>query len=201
MQLIPEPFKLVLGSKSPRRQQLLRDMGYTFELRTADTDESHPADLDGVEIAETLAVKKAEALQATLADNEIVLCSDTVVWCNHEHLAKAENEEEARKMLRSLSGHSHGVITGVCLLSTGHREVFSDVVKVYFNELEEEQIDHYIQRYQPYDKAGAYGIQEWIGMIGIPKIEGSYFTVMGLPTHLIHPRLQAFKGTERRNSP
>lgn len=192
MQFLPPNKKLILASKSPRRQQLLRDLGFDFEVRTMDVNEDHDLSLNGEEIAAHLAEKKALAFESDLADNEIVLTSDTVVWCNGESLAKAENEAHAREMLQKLSGTSHDVITGVCLLSKKHKEVFTDTTKVYIRKLTDEEIDYYISHYRPFDKAGAYGIQEWIGMWAIEKIEGSFFTVMGLPTHLIHPYLQKF---------
>lgn len=192
MQFLPPNKKLILASKSPRRQQLLRDLGFDFEVRTMDVNEDHDLSLNGEEIAAHLAEKKALAFESDLADNEIVLTSDTVVWCNGESLAKAENEAHARKMLQKLSGTSHDVITGVCLLSKKHKEVFTDTTKVYIRKLTDEEMDYYISHYRPFDKAGAYGIQEWIGMWAIEKIEGSFFTVMGLPTHLIHSYLQKF---------
>lgn len=192
MQFLPPNKKLILASKSPRRQQLLRDLGFDFEVRTMDVNEDHDLSLNGEEIAAHLAEKKALAFESDLADGEIVLTSDTVVWCNGESLAKAENEAHAREMLQKLSGTSHDVITGVCLLSKKHKEVFTDTTKVYIRKLTDEEIDYYVSHYRPFDKAGAYGIQEWIGMWAIEKIEGSFFTVMGLPTHLIHPYLQKF---------
>lgn len=157
-----------------------------------DVNEDHDLSLNGEEIAAHLAEKKALAFESDLADDEIVLTSDTVVWCNGKSLAKAENEAHAREMLQKLSGTSHDVITGVCLLSKKHKEVFTDTTKVYIRKLTDEEMDYYISHYRPFDKAGAYGIQEWIGMWAIEKIEGSFFTVMGLPTHLIHPYLQKF---------
>lgn len=192
MQFLPQGKKLVLASKSPRRQQLLRDLGFSFEVRTKVVDESHPASLNGVEIAEFLAAKKAMAFNGELAENEILLTSDTVVWCDGEHLAKAKNEDEAATMLRKMSGRSHEVITGVCLLSQDKEIVFSDTTKVFFQKLTEDEIHYYIENFKPYDKAGAYGIQEWIGMWAIEKIEGSFFTVMGLPTHLVAKELRRF---------
>lgn len=192
MLFLAEGKKLILGSKSPRRQQLLRDLGYDFEVRTQDVDESHHPDGGGEEIAEFLAEKKALALKYSLAPNEIILTSDTVVWCKGESLAKAAGPTEAQDMLQKISGSWHEVITSVCLLSEQRKSVFSDTTKVYFRNLKQEEIDYYIRNFKPYDKAGAYGIQEWIGMWAIEKIEGSYFTVMGLPTHLIPPALQKF---------
>ncbi len=192
MQIIPPGKKLVLASRSPRRQKLLKDLGISFEVRTQNADEVYPTHLQGKEIAEYLARLKAGALISQLRDNEIVLTSDTIVWCDGESLTKAQNEAEAREMLQKLSGKSHEVITGVCLASVEKQEVFSDTVRVYFRLLSDEEINYYIRNYEPYDKAGAYGIQEWIGMTGITKIEGSYFTVMGLPTHMVWEKLQKF---------
>jgi len=192
MQFLPPSKKLILASKSPRRQQLLRDLGYDFEVRTMEVNEDHAPELNGVEIAEHLAEKKAMAFKNQLGPNEIVLTSDTVVWCKSESLAKAQNGEHAREMLQKLSGTSHEVITGVCMLSQEKSMVFSDVTRVYFRKITDEEINYYITHYRPFDKAGAYGIQEWIGMWAIEKIEGSYFTVMGLPTHLIQSHLMKF---------
>lgn len=188
------PYSLILGSKSPRRQQLLRDLGFSFTCRSADIEESYPPHLREAEIAEYLAVQKAQALQPKLQDRERVLTSDTVVWCKGESLAKASNAREARIMLQKMSGREHTVITAICLASRHSQQVLHDAVKVFFNPLDEEVIEHYITNYEPFDKAGAYGIQEWIGMWGIRRIEGSYFTVMGLPTHLVGPLLLEEKG-------
>ncbi len=192
MEFLPKGKKLILASKSPRRQQLLKDLGYSFEVRTSEVNEEHPEDLDGRQIAEYLAAKKAEAFWGELADNEILLTSDTVVWCNGESLAKAGTADHAAEMLHKISGRSHEVITGVCLLSNSQKVVFSDTTKVFFREISEEEINYYIEHYRPFDKAGAYGIQEWIGMWAIEKIEGSFFTVMGLPTHMIATMLARF---------
>lgn len=192
MIFLPPGYQLVLASRSPRRQELLRDMGYDFIIRTIEVNEDHDPNLKSSEIAEFLATKKAEAQRELLQYKEIVLTSDTVVWCNNESLAKARNREEAESMLHKISGRSHEVITGVCLLSADHREVFSSSTRVTFRELSAAEIEYYIQHYQPFDKAGAYGIQEWIGMWAIEKIEGSYFNVVGLPTHLIPVKLASF---------
>lgn len=192
MIFLPPGYQLVLGSRSPRRQELLRDMGYDFIIRTAEVEELYDANLVGAQIAEFLAQKKAEAQLGLIKEKEILLTSDTVVWCDNQSLAKAGNREEAESMLRKISGGTHEVITGVCLLSIDHREVFSSITNVTFRDLSTEEIDYYIQHYQPFDKAGAYGIQEWIGMWAIEKIEGSYFNVVGLPTHLIPPKLAKF---------
>ena len=192
MRIIPAGKKLVLASKSPRRQELLKQMGLEFSVRIQSIEETYPEGLEGSAIAEYLAGQKADALSATLRPDEILLTSDTVVWCSGKSLEKAADEAEAYRMLKQLSGKKHEVITAVCLQSTGHREIFSDTVRVHFRELSDEDIRYYIQTCKPFDKAGAYGIQEWIGMTGITAIEGSFFTVMGLPTHLIYERLPLF---------
>lgn len=192
MIFLPEGKKLILASKSPRRQELLRELGYDFEVQVKEVEESYDPKLKATQIAEFLAEKKALAFTDTLKDNEIILTSDTVVWCNGESLAKAKDAAEAREMLYKLSATSHRVITGVCLISKSKKLVFSDTTYVHFRKLEEEEITYYITHYRPFDKAGAYGIQEWIGMWAIEKIEGSFFTVMGLPTHLIPLKLRMF---------
>jgi septum formation protein len=183
---------LILASKSPRRKALLDAMGFSFETRSKETAEDYPTHLQASEIAEYLAQKKALAFKDELKPNEIILSSDTVVWCEGKSLEKASNAKEAAEMLRFLSGKQHAVITGVCLYSLEKTVLFSDTVNVHFRALTEQEIQHYIGAYQPFDKAGAYGIQEWIGMIGIERIEGSYFTVMGLPTHLVYAELNKF---------
>lgn len=192
MNIIPEGKKLILASKSPRRQQLVKELGLPFEVRTMEVKEDYPSELKGSEIAEFLAEKKSNVFLKDLAPDEIILTSDTVVWCNGESLEKAKNAEEALEMLTKISGKSHEVITGVCLQSKEKKIVFHDIVKVYFMEMSTEMMEYYIENYQPFDKAGAYGIQEWLGMVAIEAIEGSYFTVMGLPTHRIMEKIPLF---------
>ncbi len=192
MKIIPTGKKLILGSKSPRRQQLLKELGLQFEVRTKEVKENYPQHLKGFEIAEFLAEKKSNAFLSSLDENEIVLTSDTVVWCNGESLEKARNEEEALQMLMKISGKTHEVITGVCLQSLDKKIVFHDTVKVHFMEMSRKTMEYYVQNYQPFDKAGAYGIQEWLGMVAIKGIEGSFFTVMGLPTHRILEKIPLF---------
>ncbi len=192
IKFLPKGKTLILASQSPRRQNLLRTMGYNFEIRTQDVEEDYDENLQAAEIAEFLAGKKAKAFRNSLADNEIVLTSDTVVWCENQHLAKAENAEKAEEMLLQLSGKSHEVHTAVCLFSNQKTEVFSDKTTVHFLPISIDEIRYYLSESQPFDKAGAYGIQDWIGMWAIEKIEGSYFTVMGLPTHMVRQRLAEF---------
>ncbi len=183
-------YQLILGSKSPRRKELLEALGLSFKQVNIDVDEIYPDSLEGAEIAEFLACLKARGY-SELAENELLICSDTVVWCNNESLAKAKDADEAKAMLEKLSySKTHEVISAICLKTKDFEIVFSDSCKVEFKELSKEEIEYYINTFQPYDKAGAYGIQEWIGMIGIQKIEGSYFTVMGLPTHLLYQNLK-----------
>ena len=192
MLFLPPEFQLVLASKSPRRQQLLRDLGYDFIIRSVEVEEDHAPELKAEAIAEYLALKKAEAQIDLLNESEILISSDTVVWCNGASLAKAQNEQEAISMLQKISGRVHEVITGVCMLSTKRKEIFSCSTEVKFAELTDEIMEYYIKHYQPFDKAGAYGIQEWIGMWAIEEIRGSYFNVVGLPTHMIPGKLSGF---------
>ncbi len=192
MKFLEDGKRLILASNSPRRQELLRDMGYDFIIRTMAVDEAHDEKLKAEAIAEHLARKKAEAQLDILLEGDILIAADTVVWCNDESLSKAKNAEEARDMLHKISGRTHAVITGVCMLSKINLEVFSCTTQVSFKPLTDEEITYYIQHYRPFDKAGAYGIQEWIGMWAIEEIHGSYFNVVGLPTHLIPDKLALF---------
>lgn len=188
--LLDLPYKLVLASKSPRRSQLLSEAGFEFTIRTLDTDESFSADMPVEIVPEYLAIKKAEAILPLLQPDEILLAADTVVILDGVIFGKPENAEEATWMLRQMSGRSHQVITGVCLLTTSREVVFSDQSLVYFNELSPAEIDFYLEKYQPYDKAGSYGIQEWIGHCKINRIDGSYANVMGLPVHRVYQALR-----------
>lgn len=194
MQFLPPNKCLILASNSPRRQELLRAMGYEFIIRTKAVDEYHDTSLRGEAIAEHLAEKKAQAQLSLLRDGDILLASDTVVWCDGESLAKAQSAEDAKNMLRKISGRTHEVITGVCLLSKYRQELFSCTTEVVFSRLTEVEMTYYIEHYQPFDKAGAYGIQEWIGMWAIEEIRGSYFNVVGLPTHMLPKKLALFQG-------
>lgn len=184
-------YRLILASKSPRRQALLRSLEVDFEIRTKEVDESFPVDLAPSLVAEFLAIKKSHAFEG-LKEDELLLTSDTTVICNGEILNKAKDEKEAFAMLESLSNKSHDVVTGVCLRTKNQRITFSESTKVTFSKLTTSQIDHYIQTYKPYDKAGAYGIQEWIGMVGVERIEGDFYNVMGLPLHRLNKALAQF---------
>ena len=164
-------------------------MGLDFEVRTKSVDEVYPKKLRGKKISEYLARLKATPFKEELQQNEIVITSDTVVWHKGASLAKAENKEEAIEMLRTLSGDWHKVITSVCFTTKDSQKTVSAVTKVKLKKLSEDEIQYYVDKYLPFDKAGAYGIQEWIGMVGISKIKGSYTNVVGLPTHLVYKTL------------
>lgn len=184
--------KLILGSKSPRRKELLASIGYDFEVRTKDTDESHPEDLPIEEVAEYIAQLKADDLKEELKEDEILICADTTVEIDTILLGKPTNALEAEKMLTLLSGKTHIVTTGVVLVSSEMEISFSVKTEVTFKSLSIDEIRYYISNYKPFDKAGSYGIQEWIGYIGIEKINGSYNNVVGLPTHEVYQAIQTF---------
>ncbi|WP_291782803.1 Maf family nucleotide pyrophosphatase [Cecembia sp.] len=182
--------KLILASKSPRRQELLKGLYLDFEVRTKETAEDYPENMDAYEVATFLSEKKANAFLGELADNEILLTSDTVVILEGRVLGKPRDKEEARQMLRSLSAKQHTVSTGITLLSNTKTITLQDEASVFFKSLSEVEIDFYIDHFKPFDKAGAYGIQEWIGYIGVKKIKGSFYSVMGLPVHLVYQALR-----------
>lgn len=185
--------KLILASGSPRRRQLLSDMGLDYEIRLREVDESFPPTLQRAAVAEYLARHKAEAYRADLAADELLLTADTIVCLDNDVLNKPADAQEARAMLGRLQGRAHQVYTGVCLLSGDGRApvVFADETTVHFRPLSAEDIAFYVDRYQPLDKAGAYGAQDWLGLVGIDRLEGSYFNVMGLPTHRVWAALRA----------
>ncbi len=185
-------FKLILGSKSPRRKELLKDSGFNFEIRTKETDESYPDNLDYSDVPTFIASKKAEALLDTLTNHEVLLCSDTVVVIDKEILGKPKDKNDAIEMLTKLSGKSHEVLTGVVIQSKTKKVTLNVCTKVTFKVLSDFEINHYIDHYKPFDKAGAYGIQEWIGYIGVKEIKGSYFNVVGLPTQEVYEALLKF---------
>jgi len=182
---------LILASNSPRRQQLLHELGFDFIVKVRPTDEAFPAELVTTEVPSFLARQKAEQFRIDLK-NELILCADTVVVIDGEILNKPSNESEAKAMLQRLSNQTHQVITGICLMSHDSIQTITDIAEVHFRALSEAEIDYYIKNYKPFDKAGAYGIQEWIGMVGIESIKGSYFTVMGLPTHKAYQLLKPY---------
>ncbi len=184
---------IVLASNSPRRRELLAGLGIEFEVRVLpDIDESYPADLPVMQIAEYIAHEKASAYLLTMKDNDLVITADTVVIIGNEVLGKPKDEEDAKRMLRLISGKTHQVVTGVCLTTTKLQRHFSVSTDVTFKNLPENEINYYITKYKPFDKAGAYGIQEWIGYVGVTSLNGSYFNVMGLPVQKLWEELKRY---------
>ncbi len=191
--------KIILASNSPRRRELLAGLGYPYEVRVLDgIDESYPETLRGSEVAAYISRVKANAYRATMADDELVITADTIVCLDEKVLGKPADETEAVAMIRSLSGHNHQVYTGVTIVTAEESSTFVSRTDVTFAALTEEEIQHYVTHYRPMDKAGAYGIQEWIGYIGVERIEGSYFNVMGLPVQRLYTELKKYlkKGWE-----
>ena len=185
--------EVILASKSPRRHLLLRELGIDFKIvENHDVEEDYPSDLKPEEIPVYLAKKKPKEFSGKLKQNTILITADTIVWCEGSMLNKPRDREDACRILKKLSGNKHTVITGVCITSPDKEVSFHATTDVYFASLTEGEIDHYLKEYQPYDKAGAYGIQEWIGYIGIEKIDGSYFNVMGLPIQKLYRELKKF---------
>jgi septum formation protein len=174
-------YEIILASHSPRRQQLLQELGLKFEVVTREYSETYPEGLGGEEIARYVAHEKAASFK-----------NETIVWCNNRVLGKPVNRNDAARILKEISGNTHEVITGVSLLSQSKQFTFSDSTKVTFDSLSDEEIYYYIERYRPYDKAGAYGIQEWIGIVACSHIDGSYFNVVGLPVQKLYKELQRF---------
>jgi len=185
-------YKFILASKSPRRQYLLKELGLDFEVSTKEVDESFSNELKAQDIPLFLCNKKAEAFVGDIDENTIVITADTIVWIENQVLNKPENYEDAVRMLKMLSGKKHEVYTGVCLKSKHKTKSFYALTNVYFKELTDNEIEYYIKNYNPYDKAGSYGAQEWIGYIAVKKIEGTYFNVMGLPVHELYEELLKF---------
>lgn len=179
-------YKIILASGSPRRQQFFKDLGLDFEIRLKDIEEIYPTNLQGVEITNYLADLKAAAFEGELKVNEILVTSDTIVWHNNKALGKPKDYDDAFTILKTLSNETHEVITSVCFKTITKTETIYDITKVTFKELSDDAIHYYLEHYKPFDKAGAYGIQEWIGLIGISKIEGSYTNVVGLPTEKVY---------------
>lgn len=181
--------KIVLGSASPRRKQFFKELGLPFEVRVKSIDENYPKHLKGAEISDFLAKAKAQVLLGTLSENEILITSDTVVWHNGQSLEKAVDKEEAHNMLRTLSNDWHEVITSVCFSTMSDQRMANHTTHVKLAKLQDDEIAYYVERFEPFDKAGAYGIQEWIGLIGIEQIKGAYTNVVGLPTQLVYKTL------------
>ena len=182
-------YLLILASGSPRRQQFFKDLDLDFEIRLKEIEEIYPPELKAHEITNYLAELKASVYEGELNPNEILITSDTIVWHNDKALGKPKNEQDAFEILKSLSNATHEVITSVCFKTNEKIEILHEITKVTFNELSEESIRYYLENYKPYDKAGSYGIQEWIGFIGVSKIEGSYANVMGMPTDKVYKYL------------
>lgn len=185
-------YKITLASRSPRRQQILRQLGIRFDVVIREFDESYPDNLKGSEIALHIASRKASALRDELAGNEIVITADTIVWCNGKVLGKPENIDDTVAILGEISGNTHEVITAVCIVSKRKETLFHESTLVTFERLNAEELRFYAEKFKPYDKAGAYGIQEWIGLAGCSRIEGSYFNVVGLPVHRVYTELKKF---------
>lgn len=179
---------IILGSKSPRRQELLRGLDIKFTIEAKDTDESFPPDMDLRKIAVYLAEKKADAF--ALNDDDLVITADTVVLIGNRILEKPGTTHEAHQMLRALSGNQHTVITGVCMKDTDKKVCFDDTTEVHFASLSDAEIEYYIDRCKPFDKAGSYGVQEWVGYVAVYKMEGSFYNVMGLPVHKVYEQLK-----------
>ena len=182
--------KIILASKSPRRQELLKGLGISFEIKTKKIDEDFPNTIDASNVAAFLAQKKAKTFELSI--DEILITSDTTVLLTDRILNKPQNTEEAIEMLKSLSGKPHKVCTGVCIKSIEKEVLFSDFTSVTYKPLSTDEIEYYIKHFKPFDKAGSYGIQEWIGFIGIEKIEGCYYNVMGLPLSKLYQELLDF---------
>ena len=184
-------YNIILASNSPRRRELLSGLGIDFEVKVLpDIEESYPDTLTVSETAEYIAKEKADAYRQQMSDNDLIITADTVVIVGQEVLGKPTDDDDAYYMLRKISGCTHQVITGVCMMTKDHMRSFSVATDVTFKELSDEEILHYIKTYKPYDKAGAYGIQEWIGYIGVTALNGSYFNVMGFPVQRVYTELQ-----------
>lgn len=180
-----DKYRLVLASGSPRRQQFFKDLDVEFEIRLKEIDEVYPNHLKAEEITNYLSELKANAFDGELNDNELLITSDTIVWHNNQALGKPKNATDAFEMLQSMSGTTHEVITSVTFKSNSFIDTIFENTKVTFAQLDDEEILYYIEKYKPFDKAGSYGIQEWIGLVAISKIEGSYTNVVGLPTEKV----------------
>lgn len=184
-------YRIILASNSPRRKELLSGLNLEYEVKILPgIDETYPASLKGEEIPLFIARKKAEAYRDSIQEKELIITADTIVYTDGEVLGKPKDEADARRMLHLLSGRSHQVITGVCLTTRTFQRSFASVTEVTFDALSDEEIDFYIAHYRPMDKAGAYGIQEWIGFVGVSKLNGSYFNVMGLPVQRLYRELK-----------
>jgi len=185
-------YNIILASSSLRRQQLLRDLGLQFTVQSIDVEEVYPRYLHGNEITGFLAELKANAFEDELNEKDILITADTIVRFSGKILGKPKDTADAKNMLKELSGHHHEVITSICIKTTKASKIVNDTTIVYFEKLSDEEIDYYIDSFNPLDKAGSYGIQEWIGFIGVKKIEGNYTTVMGFPVHKFYKEMMKF---------
>ena len=185
-------YNFILGSNSPRRKEILKEIGLEFSIYPSNINENFNKEIELEDIPVFLAEKKANALKNKLKENDILITADTIVIYDNELLSKPENTYQAKEMLEKLSGKSHKVITGVCISSKNIKSIFSCETIVTFNQLNKFEIEFYINKYNPFDKAGSYGIQEWIGLIGVKKIEGSYTNVVGLPASMVYTELKKF---------
>jgi septum formation protein len=183
-------FNIILASRSPRRKQLLHELGLKFDVVIKEYEEIYPEGLNGEEIARYIAYEKATSFKNQLSVNDIVIAADTIVWCNKKVLGKPLDQEDAISILKEISGNTHEVITGISIRSHYKEKTFSESTKVTFEVFSDEEIAYYIANYKPYDKAGAYGIQEWLGIIACSHIDGSYFNVVGLPVQRLYKELQ-----------
>lgn len=181
-------YNVILASKSPRRQQFFQDLDIDFTVQLKEVEEIYPPELKGIEITDFLADLKSQAF-TNLSEKDLLITSDTIVWLDEIALGKPKNAEDAFNMLRSLSGKNHKVISSISIKSKNYQKIINDITTVTFKELSDNEINYYIKNYKPFDKAGAYGIQEWIGFIAIDKLEGSYFNVVGLPVHKLYKEL------------
>ena len=189
----PFPYPLILGSGSPRRKQLLEGLGLDFKVMVKPTEENFPSHLKAAEIPLYLCEEKAMAFHTNELNHHVLLTADTIVWVDNQVLNKPSTDQEAIEMLQKLSGKMHEVFTGVCLRSSSKIEKFAVITRVYFKELTRDEIDFYVRNFKPFDKAGAYGAQEWMGYVAISRLEGSYFNVMGLPVMEVWEKLQSFQ--------
>ena len=188
-----DSYQIILASQSPRRQDLLRGLNFPFDVRFIKVDESYPPELVGVDIPMYLSEKKATAYLSIMTENTMLITADTIVWHEGQVFNKPKDRADASRMLKSLSGKTHQVITGVCISTLKKHKTFHVISEVRFASLTIEEIDYYLDNYHPYDKAGAYGVQEWIGYVGVEYIEGSYFNVMGLPIQRLYNELKRWK--------
>lgn len=188
-----DKYKIILASQSPRRIELLNGLNIKFEVQVLDVNEDFPAQMVGVDIPMYLAEKKANAYKHIMDEHTMIITADTIVWHEGKVLGKPVDETDVRRMLRALSGKTHQVITGVCISTLQRRKVFHVISDVRFARLTEAEIEYYLHNFKPYDKAGSYGVQEWIGFVGVEHINGSYFNVMGLPVQRLYNELKRWK--------